>query len=61
MIKNKLKGILKEVTNLNDPDLKKLPHEFEHNISNNQIGKAIAEHEARVCSCPYTDYIKYII
>lgn len=55
MINNKLKGILKEVINLNYPDLKKLRHEVENNISNNQIGKAIAEHEDRICSCPYCD------
>ena len=55
MINNKLKGILKEVTNLNYPDLKKLRHEVENNISNNQVGKAIAEHEDRVCSCPHCD------
>ena len=55
MVNNKLKGILKEVTNLNYPDLKKLRHEVENNISSNQIGKAIADHEDRVYSCPHCD------
>ena len=55
MTKNKLKGIIKEVGNLNYPDLKKLRHEVENNISSDQVGKAIAEHEDRVCNCPHCD------
>lgn len=55
MTDRNLKSIIKEVANLNYPDLKKLRHEVETNLSNNQVGKAIAEREDHVCSCPHCD------
>lgn len=35
--------------------LKKLRHEVESNISNNQVGQAIADHEETISHCPHCD------
>jgi hypothetical protein len=45
--------ILKSRTVLNYSQLKKLRHEVESNISNNQVGQAIADHEEPISHCPH--------
>jgi hypothetical protein len=44
---------LHHVTSLNYTQLKKFRHEVESNISNNQVGKAIADHEETISHCPH--------
>jgi len=46
-------NILQEVGNLNYAQLKKLRHEVETNIADNQVGQAIADHEETVSACPH--------
>jgi transposase-like protein len=48
-------NILHHVTNLNYSQLKKLRHEVESNISSNQVGQAIADHEEMISHCPHCD------
>lgn len=48
-------SILQEIGNLNYAQLKKLRHEVETNIADNQVGQAIADHEETVSTCIYCD------
>jgi hypothetical protein len=49
--------VLGHVTNLNYSQLKKLRHEVESNISTNQVGQAIADHEETISHCPIVIYL----
>ena len=53
MASKHFQNILHHVTHLNYSQLKKLRHEVESNISNNQVGQAIADHEETISHCPY--------
>ncbi|WP_146880896.1 hypothetical protein [Colwellia sp. C1TZA3] len=53
MSSKQFQNILHHVTHLNYSQLKKLCHEVESNISNNQVGQAIADHEETISHCPY--------
>tara|TARA_R110001592_G_scaffold269205_1_gene535548 strand:- start:937 stop:1860 length:924 start_codon:yes stop_codon:yes gene_type:complete len=55
MASKQFQNILHHVTNLNYSQLKKLRHEVESNISNNQVGQAIADHEETISHCPHCD------
>ena len=55
MITINFQNILQQVANLNYAQLKKLRHEVESNIANNQVGKAIADHEETISNCPHCD------
>lgn len=48
-------NILHEVANLNYAQLKKLRHEVQSSIANNQVGQAIADHEETISNCPHCD------
>ena len=37
------------------PPTKKLRHEFESNIANNQLDQAISDHEETISHCPHCD------
>ena len=53
MASNQFQKILHQVTNLNYFQLKKLRHEVESNIADNQVGQAIADHEEGISHCLY--------
>lgn len=55
MASKQFQNILHHVTNLNYPQLKKLRHEVESNISKNQVGQAIADHEEMISHCLHCD------
>jgi len=55
MASKQFQNILHHVSNLNYGQLKKLRHEVESNISNNQVGQAIADHEETISHCPHCD------
>ncbi len=55
MASKQFQNILHHVTNLNYSQLKKLRHEVESNISNNQVGQAIADHEETITHCVHCD------
>jgi len=55
MASKKFQNILHHVTHLNYAQLKKLRHEVESNIANNQLGQAIADHEEAISHCPHCD------
>ena len=55
MASKQFQNILHHVTALNYTQLKKLRHEVEVNIANNQVGQAIADHEEQISHCLYCD------
>lgn len=55
MASKQFQNILRHVINLNYPQLKKLRHEVESNIANNQLGQAIADHEETLSHWPHCD------
>jgi transposase-like protein len=55
MASKQFQNILHHVTDLNYSQLKKLRHEVESNIANNQVGQAIADHEETISHCPHCD------
>ena len=55
MASKQFQNILHHVPNLDYSQLKKLRHQVELNISNNQVGQAIAEHEEMISHCLYCD------
>jgi transposase-like protein len=55
MASKKFQNILHHVTDLNYSQLKKLRHEVELNIANNQVGQAIADHEESISHCLHCD------
>ena len=55
MASKQFQNILHHVTNLNYSQLKKLRHAVESNISKNQVGQAIADHEETISNCPHRD------
>jgi transposase-like protein len=50
--------ILHLVVDLNYTQLKKLRHQVERQISVDQVGKAIADREASIASCPHCDSLE---
>ena len=55
MASKQFQNILLHVRNLNYDQLKKLRHEVESNISNNQVGQSISDHEETISNCPHCD------
>jgi transposase-like protein len=55
MASKQFQNILHHVPNLDYSQLKKLRHQVELNISSNQVGQAIAEHEEMISHCLYCD------
>lgn len=55
MASKQFQNILHHVTTLNYTQLKKLRHEVESNIANNQVGQAIADHEEQISHCLHCD------
>jgi transposase-like protein len=55
MASKQFQNILHHVPNLDYSQLKKLRHQVELNISSNQVGQAIAEHEEIISHCLYCD------
>ena len=59
MASKQFQNILHHVPNLDYSQLKKLRHQVELNISNNQVGQAIAEHEEMISYCLYWAVLQF--